>query len=85
MIAGDHLDIDAHVPRLLDRIGSVLSRRIEKRQQTEKAPGGRVVLPRDAQRAVTFRRKGVDRGMSPPFERGVGLDQCEDDLGRALG
>ena len=83
---GDHLDLDAHLPRGGDGRLGVLPRRVEEGQHAEKLPLARSLRSRATPserkpRAANSFDRPVDVGLHLP---GVGR-QFQDHLGRALG
>ena len=69
VIAGDHLDVHAHRSGRGDRLGAVIARRIEQRQQSKKAPLARCdpCAPRPASENPWPRP--IDRVRRSPFVR----------------
>ena len=60
LIAGNHLDAHAHLPRARDGCFGLLARRIEQRQHAHKLPLAFLICPGHAQRTEAASRKFID-------------------------
>ena len=84
LIARDHLDVYAHLPRGGDGRLGIRAGWIEERKDSEKLPSPLRVRPRDAQRTETARRKFVDGFLDRRLHLGGIGRQLQDHLWRAL-
>ncbi len=85
VVAGHHLDVDAHRARRGDRLGAVVARGVEERQEAEKPPVSWRFSASDAESAIALGGVRLDQRLDRLSLGGVGLAQVEDHLRRALG
>ncbi len=85
VIAGDHLDVDAHRFGCGDGGGTVVARRVEQRQEAEELPCAGRVRARHAERAQALPGFRIDLCGNCLLSLPIQLAQIDDDLRRPLG
>jgi hypothetical protein len=85
MVAGHHLNVDPHRASRRNRLGAVVARRVEERQEAKEAPSSGCIGASDAERAIAFARVMLDQGVNRLSLRRVRLAEVENHLRCALG